>query len=63
MKIIIEIPKEFEEHYNRDNFEDSLKRIETDIDYQENYGLSGLYELELIEMLRKAFNRSKQNEN
>ena len=63
MKITIEIPKEFEEQYNRDKFEDSLKRIETDIDYQECYSLSGLYELELIEMLRKAFNRSKQNEN
>lgn len=63
MKITIEIPEEFEEHYNRDKFEDSLKRIETDIDYQENYGLSGIYELEFIEMLRKAFNRSKQNEN
>jgi hypothetical protein len=62
VKITIEIPKEFEEQYSRDKFEDSLKRIEADIDYQENYGLSGLYELELIEMLRNAFNRSKQNE-
>lgn len=63
MNITIEIPKEFEEHYNRDKFEDSLKRIEADIKYQECYGLSGLYELELIEMLKNAFNRSKQNEN
>lgn len=63
MKITIEIPKEFEEHYNRDNFEDSLKRIEADIKHLKYHGLSGLYELELIEMLRKAFNRSKQNEN
>lgn len=63
MKITIEIPKEFEEHYNIDNFEDSLKRIESDLRHLNYRGLSGLYELELIEMLRKAFNRSKQNEN
>lgn len=63
MEITIKIPKEFEEHYNKDKFADSLKRIEADIKYQEGYGLSGLYELELIEMLRNAFNRSKQDEN
>lgn len=55
-KITIEIPKEFEEHYNRDNFEDSLERIEADIRFRGF--LSGLYEVELIEMLRNAFNRS-----
>lgn len=54
MKLIIEIPKEFEEHYNNDNFEDSLKRIETDMKFGEKC-LSGLYEEELIEMLRNAF--------
>lgn len=63
MKITIEIPKEFEEHYNRDKFEDSLKRIEADLKHLKYHGLSGLCELELIEMLIKAFKRSKQNEN
>lgn len=59
MNITIEIPKEFEEHYNKDNFEDSLERIEVDIKYQEGCGLSRLYELELIAMLRNALKRSK----
>lgn len=54
MKLIIEIPKEFEEHYNNDNFADSFKRIESDMTLEEKC-LSGLYELELIEMLRSAF--------
>lgn len=52
--LIIEIPKEFEEHYNNDNFTDSFKRIETDMKFGEKC-LSGLYEAELIEMLRNAF--------
>lgn len=54
MKLLIEIPKEFEEHFNNDNFIDSLKRVVTDIKYHGN-PLSGLYERELIEMLEKAF--------
>lgn len=61
MKITIEIPKEFEEHYNSDHFVESLTRIESDIRFQGF--LSGLYEIELIEMLRIAFKGSKQNEN
>lgn len=53
MKLLIEIPKEFEEHFNTDRFSDSLERIRTDIQYHGN-PLSGLYERELIEMLRNA---------
>ncbi len=53
MFLTIEIPKEFEEHFDRDRFEDSFKRIEADIN-SNNYTLSGKYESETIEMLRKA---------
>ena len=54
MKLLIEIPKEFEEHFNIDRFKDSLERLVTDIKYH-GYPLSGLYERELIKMLEKAF--------
>ena len=58
MKLLIEIPKEFEEHFNNDRFNDSLKRIHTDIQYHGN-PLSGLYERELIEMLRNAMTKAE----
>lgn len=53
MKIVIEIPKEFEEHFNSDRFEDSLARVASDI---ESFGfqLAGRYEQETITMLRNA---------
>lgn len=52
MQIIIDIPKEFEEHFKVDRFEDSLVRIESDI---ESFGLlAGRYEQETITMLREA---------
>ena len=43
MKLIIDIPKEFEEHFNKDKFSDSLARVASDI---ESFGvpLSGRYE-------------------
>jgi len=59
MKLVIDIPEEFEEHYNMDHFVDSFKRIETDIKVRIGTGtFSGLYELELIEMLREAFSKN-----
>lgn len=53
MKIVIDIPKEFEEHFNSDRFEDSLARVASDI---ESFGfqLAGRYEKEVITMLREA---------
>lgn len=56
MKLMIEIPKMFEEHYYNDNFADNFKRIEVDIS---TGTLSGLYEKELIEMLRNAFDNAE----
>ena len=53
MKLIIDIPKEFEEHFNNDRFQESFKRILYDINTDESL-LTGLYEEELIRMLSKA---------
>ena len=57
MEIKLKIPKEFEEHFNMDRFEDSLGRIHFDIKKSlfspsGLFGLSGRYEMELAEMLR-----------
>ena len=54
MRIEIEIPKEFEEHFNQDQFEDSLLRLREDA-----HLLAGNYERETAEMLVKAFKDSK----
>ena len=62
MKLLIEIPKEFEEHFNNDKFEDSLERIRVDIKVNLENGifqLSGNYEMELAEMLRDAMNKAE----
>ena len=58
MRIEIEIPKEFENHFNQDKFKDSLERIMADIEYSLENGdclCAGRYEHEIIEMLEKAF--------
>ena len=63
MKLVLEIPKEFERHYLNDKFEDSLKRLLSDTfsnrDSEVIY-LSGLYEKELLEMLIKSFKSSEE---
>ena len=64
MTVTINIPQEFEEHYTRDRFEDSLERIRADIKYALEASLirlAGNYELELIEMLRDAFKEVEYN--
>lgn len=60
MTISIEIPKEFEEHFNMDRFHNSLERVRVDIECARlSYStMSGLYEIELIKMLRDAFDVS-----
>ena len=63
MRIEIEIPKEFEEHFNQDKFKDSLERIMADIKHSLENGdclCAGIYEYETIEMLEKAFENSRQ---
>lgn len=62
MKLLVEIPKEFEEHFNNDKFKDSLERIRVDIksNLENNtIQLSGRYEMELAEMLRDAINKAE----
>ena len=62
MRIEIEIPKEFEEHFKQDKFKDSLERIMADIKYSlesRDCLCAGRYEHETIEMLQKAFENSK----
>lgn len=58
MKLIIEIPKEFEEHFKSDRFEDSLQRVRFDI-HKFKIGnknmLSGNREIETLDMLTEAF--------
>ena len=55
------LPKAFIKHFKYNKFEDSLERIKTDIQERlkdESYGCSGLYELEVIEMLEEALKNS-----
>ena len=54
MKIIIEIPKEFENHFLQDRFEDSLERFNADA-----HCLAGNYEQETLIMLINAFKNAK----
>ena len=63
MRIEIEIPKEFEKHFNEDKFKDSFERIMSDIKHSldnRDCLCAGRYEHETIEMLEKAFENSKQ---
>ena len=57
MKITINIPEEFEEHWNTDRFEDSLNRLKAD-----THCLAGRYERETVDMLIDAFKKSKQDD-
>lgn len=62
MRIEIEIPKEFEEHFKQDKFKDSFERIMADIKHSLENGdclCAGNYEYETIEMLEKALENSK----
>lgn len=54
MKIEIEIPKEFEKHFEQDKFEDALCRLSTDA-----HLMAGNYEKETATMLIGAFKNSK----
>ena len=55
MKLIIDIPKEFETDYNGDKFKDFFSRVLCDID---KGVLCGNYEKETAEMFLKAFDES-----
>ena len=62
MRIEIDIPKEFEEHFKQDKFKDSLERIMADIWHSLENGdclCAGRYEYETIKMLEEALENSK----
>ena len=60
MKISIEIPKWFEEHYKKDCFKESFERIIADLNSDsDEFRYTGNYEKELLEMLMGTF--SKRN--
>ena len=62
MRVIIDIPSEFEEHFKQDKFKDSFERIMADIKHSLGNGdclCSGRYEYETIEMLTNAFQNSQ----
>ena len=50
MKLLVDIPKEFEQHFQTDRFEDSLHRLSADA-----HLLAGKYEQETAVMLIEAF--------
>ena len=57
MKLIIDIPTEFETNYNEDKFKDFFSRVLCDI--EKGKCLCGSYEIETAEMFLKAFDESK----
>lgn len=61
MKIVIDIPKEFEQHFNEDKFKDSLLRLKADTNYglEHDETISGIYEIELLDMLVEAFEEAR----
>lgn len=66
MKLVIDIPKEFEVDFEDNKFSDFCRRVMCDIKEEldkpncEYYNLmSGKYEYEIAEMLKKAFNNAE----
>ena len=51
MKLVIDIPKEFEDDFKHDRFKDCFNRLEADL---ENSILCGNYEKETFEMLKNS---------
>lgn len=57
MKITIDIPSEFEYHFETDKFKDSLQRLKADAgEYT-----AGIYDIELCEMLIDAFSKARKS--
>jgi hypothetical protein len=57
MKVVINIPKDFEGDYIVDKFKDFFSRVIADIDCK---GMCGRYEKEIAEMFLKAFDDSEE---
>ncbi len=56
MIIQLEIPKEFENDYKEDRFDEFFRRVCADIALR---GMCGIYEFETIKMMADAFKESK----
>lgn len=58
IRIVLEIPDEFERDFYNDYFKGSIQRVIHDIittaNHQGHYDLAGNYEIEVLEMLMKA---------
>lgn len=64
MKLIIDIPKEFEPDYEVNRFQDFFTRVLYSIEKVDGlYGLCGNYEKETAEMFLKAFDESVPMDN
>lgn len=61
MKLVIDIPEDFEQHFNEDKFKDSLLRLKADTNYglEHELTISGIYEIELLDMLVVAFEKAE----
>ena len=57
MKVVINIPKDFERDYIVDKFKDFFSRVIADIDCK---GMCGRYEKEIAEMFLKVFDDSEE---
>ena len=57
MKVVIDIPKDFEGDYIVDKFKDFFSRVIADIDCK---GMCGRYEKEIAEMFLKVFDNSEE---
>ena len=57
MKIVLDIPRDFERHFNNDKFKDSLERIKADLN--EDFVFAGNYERELLDILIVAFEEAR----
>ena len=57
MKVVIDIPKDFEGDYIVDKFKDFFSRVIADVDCK---GMCGRYEKEIAEMFLKVFDDSEE---
>lgn len=62
MKILIEIPENFVKHFFLDQFQDSLIRIQKDMEFDIKNPrvstISSMFDVEVVDMLRKALRDS-----
>lgn len=60
MKILIEIPKEFERDFNEDKFKDFFERVRVDLDNNTGVNLCGNYEREIVDMMENTFQNATE---